>query len=196
MKKLRLFAVIFAIGVVIFGSFSNNVVVRLGAATVIAIFVLKGFHILYRHIFIYPTLQVYNIFVSHSWSYSDAYRNLVALLRKDNSARFIDHSVPKESPIHNAPNSKELYQAIKEKMTPCQVVIVLVGVYASYSTWINNEVYIAKREFVPPKPILAVTPRGARRISDQVSQHADMVVKWNTKSVTDAIRYLVNQRTK
>jgi len=91
-----------------------------------------------------PELKTYNIFLSHSWSYSDAYEKLIRLLKQAPYFYFKDYSVPKDDPIHNAPNSQELYEAIKTKMAPCHVILVMAGVYATYSTWIKREIKIAK----------------------------------------------------
>lgn len=44
--------------------------------------------------------KTYNIFISHSWTYSDAYEKLISLLSNDDSFFFKDFSVPKDDPIH------------------------------------------------------------------------------------------------
>jgi len=132
--------------------------------------------------------KTYNIFVSHSWSYGDAYEKLIALLEARPYFYYKDYSVPKDDPIHNAPNSTALYQAIKKQMSPCHVVIIMAGKYATYSTWIKKEIQMATTEFVSPKPILAVTPWGAQQISGVVRENADKVVGWNTESIVSGIR--------
>ena len=132
--------------------------------------------------------KTYNIFISHSWSYSDAYEKLRALLEKRPYFSFRDYSVPKDDPIHDAPNSQALYDAIKRQMTPCHVVLVMAGVYATYSTWIRKEIKIAKTEFQNPKPVIAVKPWAQTSISQFVRDHADEIVAWNTDSIVDAIR--------
>ena len=133
-------------------------------------------------------MKTYNIFISHSWSYSDAYGKLIALLKKRPYFSFKDYSVPRDDPIHNAPNSRELYEAIKRQMAPCHVVLILSGVYATYSTWIKKEIRIAKTEFQYPKPIIAIKPRAQTNISRIVAENADEIVGWNTDSIVDAIR--------
>ena len=132
----------------------------------------------------------YNLFISHSWSYSDIYDQLIALL--DNKAYFSyrNYSVPKDDPIHSAPNSAALSQAIRNQMGPCHVVVILAGVFATYSSWINKEVDIALNGFASPKPILAIRPWGNLNVSTVVSNAADEMVGWNTDSVVGAIRRL------
>jgi len=73
-------------------------------------------------------------------------------------------------------------------MTPCHVVLILAGVYATYSTWINREIYIAKKEFQYPKPIIAIKPWAQTNISQIVAENADEIVGWNTDSIVNAIR--------
>ena len=104
--------------------------------------------------------KTYNLFISHSWAYSNAYEGLIDLLEKDFSFSYKNYSVPKDDPIHNAGTDKELYEAIKEQIAHASVVIILAGVYSSYSKWINKEIQIAQTEFTTPKKIIAVQPWG------------------------------------
>ncbi|NKQ38793.1 MAG: molecular chaperone Tir [Methanosarcinales archaeon] len=133
-------------------------------------------------------MKTYNIFISHSWNYSDTYKKLRTLLKKKKYFSFKDYSVPRDDPIHNAPNSNELYEAIKRQISPCHVVLIPAGVYVTYSTWINNEIHIAKNEFQGPKPIIAIRPWAQTNISTVVKENADEIVGWNTDSVVGAIR--------
>ena len=135
-------------------------------------------------------INTYNLFISHSWSYGDAYERLIDLLNKKLYFSFADYSVPKDDPIHNAPTSTALYEAIKNHVRPCHVVIIMAGVYATYSPWINNEIKIAKNEFLHPKPIIAVRPWGNTNVSTVVTRNADKLVGWNTDSIVSAIREL------
>jgi hypothetical protein len=132
--------------------------------------------------------MVYNLFISHSWSYSDQYERLEKLLREYPYFQYKDFSVPKDDPIHNAPNERLLTEAIQRQMRPTSAVLILAGVYGSYSKWINIEIELAKKGFVSPKPVIAIQPWGAERTSVVVRDAADEVVGWNAKSVVEAIR--------
>lgn len=130
--------------------------------------------------------MIYNLFISHSWSYSDAYEGLVNLLDKAACDGFYykNYSVPKDDPIHNANNDRQLKEAIRNQMKPASCVLILAGVYATYSKWINIEIELAKEM---GKKIIAVSPWGAERISDVVRINSDAVVAWNTKSIINEI---------
>ena len=134
--------------------------------------------------------RTHNIFISHSWAYSDAYDKLIKMLNSRPYFFFINYSVPQNSPIHNASNDRQLYKAIKNKIAPCSVVIIMAGVYGTYSKWINKEIKIAKSEFSSPKPIIAIEPWGSRRTSSVVKRNADKIVKWQSASIVTAIRDL------
>ncbi len=136
-------------------------------------------------------LRKVNLFISHSWSYGDAYERLESLLRNRPYFDFKNYSIPKDNPIHNAPTSPDLYQAIKRQMAPCSVIIIMAGKYATYSDWILKEIKIAKTEFATPKPIVAVTPWGAQQISTIVRDSANSIAKWNTDSIVECIRDLI-----
>ena len=131
-----------------------------------------------------------NLFISHSWAYGDAYDRLVEMLNKAPGFYWQDHSVPKNDPIHNARNDYQLQQAIQRAMAPASVVLVLAGVYATYSQWINIEVALAHRGFQYRKPVIAIEPWGSERTSAFVKDNADRVVAWNTNSIVGAIREL------
>ena len=135
-------------------------------------------------------MRTHNLFISHSWSYSENYERLVALLKKRSYFRFKDYSVPRNDPIHNAPTDRALRSAIRNQMQPCGVVLVLAGVYATYSKWIDIEIDLAESGFQNPKPIVAVEPWGSKKTSRRVKDAADEVVKWNTESIVSAIREL------
>ncbi len=134
-------------------------------------------------------MRHYNIFISHSWAYGDAYEKLVKMLNADPRFNFRNYSVPKNDPIHNAPSSAALSRAIQEQMRFCDVIIILAGVYSTYSTWINKEIAIAQG-FTNPKPILAIEPWASERTSLTVKKYADKIVKWNTSSIVSGIREL------
>jgi hypothetical protein len=130
----------------------------------------------------------YNIFISHSWAYGDAHDRLVELLNARGYFSFRNYSVPKDDPISDAPNEQALYNAIYNQMRPASVVLIMAGVYATHSKWINKEVDIAKRQFTTPKPIVAVKPWAQTNVSSVVRDNADELVAWNTESVVAAIR--------
>ncbi|WP_044783216.1 TIR domain-containing protein [Bacillus thuringiensis] len=130
----------------------------------------------------------HNLFISHSWAYTDAYEKLIKLLEKDEDFSYKNYSVPKDDPIHNASNDKELYDAIKRQMSSSHVVIILAGVYSTYSKWINKEIEIAKVGFSKPKRIIAIEPWASEKTSKVVKDNADIIVKWNSKSLIKAIK--------
>lgn len=134
-------------------------------------------------------MRQYSIFISHSWAYVDAYDKLVKMFDNDPRFNYKNYSVPKDDPVHNAPTTKLLADAIKKQMTFCDVVIILAGVYSTYSKWINEEISIAQG-FLTPKPILAIEPWDSERTSKVVKDNADKIVKWNTSSIVAGVREL------
>ncbi|MBQ3525104.1 MAG: TIR domain-containing protein [Akkermansia sp.] len=125
----------------------------------------------------------YHLFISHSWNYTDAYEKLIALLDKTGLV-YSDYSVPKEDPVHTNGTDKELKDAIRRQMAPCNCILVLAGVYATYSKWINKEIEIAKSM---KKKIIAIEPFGSERTSRFVKENADIIVKWRGESIKNAI---------
>ena len=135
-------------------------------------------------------MKTYNLFISHSWSYSDAYDALVKLLRQARYFEFSNYSVPRNDPIHGKGTDAQLRAAIRNKMAPCSVVLMLAGVYATYSKWINTEIALAQDGFTTAKSIVAIEPWASERTSVTVKEASDRIVKWNTNSIVAAIREL------
>lgn len=134
-------------------------------------------------------LNPYNLFISHSWAYTDSYEKFLKLL--DNSSYFTyrNFSIPKEDPVHTESNLV-LKSAIENKIQRVHAVIILAGVYSTYSKWINIEIEVAQKSFSNKKPIIAVEPWGSERTSTTVKNAADRIVKWNTESIISAIKTL------
>ena len=135
-------------------------------------------------------MKTYNLFISHSWDYGSQYENLINLLNKRRYFFYSDYSVPKNDPLHTRGTDQALYNAIKNQIMPSSVVLILAGVYASYSKWIDKEIQIAQTEFWTPKPILAIEPWGSQNTSVKVKEAADKIVGWNTENIVSAIREL------
>ena len=130
-------------------------------------------------------MQTYHLFISHSWNYSDAHDNLVRLLNAKPGFTFKNFSVPPDNPIIGAKTDKQLEEAIENKIRLCSAVLIMAGMYSTYSKWINKEIEIARRM---GKVIIAIKPFGAERISTVVRRAAHAECVWNTNSIISAIR--------
>ena len=131
-------------------------------------------------------VKSYRLFVSHSWKYGDAYEKMIQFF-EEQGLDYYDHSVPQDDPVHTNGTDKQLKEAIEAKIKGTSCVIILAGVYATYSKWINKEIAIAKEY---GKPIIAVEPWASEKTSKIVKDNADKIVKWQGKSIVDAIKEL------
>ncbi|MFH2117297.1 MAG: TIR domain-containing protein [Bacillota bacterium] len=131
-----------------------------------------------------------NLFISHSWNYSDAYEKLCLLLDKANYFKYKNYSIPKDDPFIILAKTETRYRIalkskIKDQMKYASVVLIMAGVYASYSDSINLEIEVALEL---EKPILAIEPWGSEKTSKIVKEKATKIVSWSTSSIVDAIR--------
>lgn len=129
-------------------------------------------------------MKKYNIFISHSWAYSDAYDRIIKLL-DEQGLNYKNHSVPKNDPLHTRGTDKELERAIRNQMSGTHCVLIMAGVYSTYSKWINKEIAIAVEM---GKPIIAIKPWSQTNLSSVVQKYATVIVGWNGKSIADAIK--------
>lgn len=80
---------------------------------------------------------------------------------------------------------KRIERKLRNRISLCSCVIILSGMYVSYSEWIDYEIDTA---ISLGKPIIGVKPRGQERIPSKVSNNADVMVGWNSSSVVQAVR--------
>ena len=135
-------------------------------------------------------IRIYHLFISHSWNYSDKYDRLIEMLETRPKFKFKNYSVPRDDPVHDADDDDALREAIRNQMSPCSAILILAGVYATYSKWINEEIDLAQNAFTNPKPIIAIRQWAAQRTSQVVTSAADEIVGWNTESVVKAVHKL------
>lgn len=136
-------------------------------------------------------MKTYNIFISHAWKYSEHYYKVVDWLNEaQNEGEFNwkNYSVPEHDPLID-PNTtvgkNKLKQSLDGQIKPASIVIILAGMYASHSEWIDYEIDTAVEY---GKYIIGVKPWGQERIPSKVSSNADTMVGWNKSSIVKAIK--------
>lgn len=127
---------------------------------------------------------MYHIFISHAWDYNTQYNTLIQWINDDNSLLYANYSVPMEKPI-DTNIKRELKQKLTEKIARSNVVIIISGMYATYSEWIDYEIDEAVRM---RKYIIGVRPWGQERIPVKIQNNANIMVGWNSSSVINAIK--------
>jgi len=136
-----------------------------------------------------------NVFISHSWAYSEHYDRLAEWIFGEvwsvgtQRVHFFDTSVPRDNPIHYAPSDAALKNAIYARLQSSHVVVIPTGMYASYSKWIGKEIEGAK---LYNRPIVAVDPWAQERTSSVVAEAAKETVGWNKQSIINAVWRLGN----
>lgn len=131
-----------------------------------------------------PSLRDYHILISYSWDYSSEYQKITEWLNDAKNFKWTNYSVPITKPL-DVNGKKELKEKLYNRISNCSCIIILSGMYVSYSEWIDYEIDMAiKLE----KPIIGVKPRGQERIPAKVSNSADVMVGWNSSSVVEAVR--------
>ena len=133
-----------------------------------------------------PELKSRMIFISHAWRHSTHYDKIVEWF--DDAAYFSwkNCSVPSDNALPDK-TSKGLSQGMTRQINPSQIVIILGGMYAAHSAWIDYEIREAKRL---EKPIVGVKPWGQERIPEIVKEASWCEpVGWNSASVVSAVRH-------
>lgn len=128
-----------------------------------------------------PGLRTYKLFISHSWSYNDAYYRLVEYLNDAPNFDWQNLSVPEHDPVSDA----DLRRQLRKQIKPASVVLILAGMYANHSNAIQLEINLAESY---NKPVVGIRPWGNKRTPRAVRRAANKMVGWNTTSIVDAVR--------
>ncbi|CAA0148364.1 conserved hypothetical protein [Tenacibaculum maritimum] len=135
-----------------------------------------------------PNLKTYDLFLSHAWKYNSDYYRLEGMLKNAPLFTWRNYSVPVHNPLidPNTPVGKRfLTNELDQQVRPVNCVIILAGMYAAYSEWIEKEINIANSY---NKPIIGVKPWGQERVPLIVQNNAREMVGWNTNTIVSAIR--------
>lgn len=132
-----------------------------------------------------PYLKERMIFISHAWSYDEHYETLVKWFNAEPNFVWKNCSVPSYDALPDK-TSRGLSDGMTRQIRPAQVVILLGGMYAAHSDWIDYEISEAQRM---EKTIVGVVPWGQQRVPVNV-QNASVcpLVGWNSASVIAAVR--------
>lgn len=130
----------------------------------------------------------YHLFISHAWRYGDDYDRLCHLLNNASGFRWLNWSAPEDKPAippwMTVPNDVVLRE-IANKIGMADCVLVIAGMYATYSDWIQAEMDLAHSM---GKPLVGIKPWGSERMPRAVYERTIEDVGWNTDSIVEAIR--------
>lgn len=129
-------------------------------------------------------MKQYHIFISHAWDYNNQYNTIQRWLNDATYFTWTDYSVPITKPLHVS-GKNDLKQRLENRIAMSSCMIVISGMYATYSEWIDYEIDIAVKY---KKPIIGIRPRNQQRVPIKIQQNATTLVGWNSASVISAIR--------
>ena len=135
-------------------------------------------------------MATYNIFISHAWKYDDAYNKVVTWLNEAQEKGLLcwkNYSVPQHDPLikpDEEAGKNKLKEMLKNQISPASKVIVISGMYAAYSEWIDFEIDTSVSY---GKYMIGLRPWGQERIPKKIQDNADVMVGWNKKSLVEAI---------
>jgi len=131
-----------------------------------------------------PGLRTRNLFISHAWGYYDQYWTVVGWFNDAHNFSWRNYSVPSHNSCDET-TTAGLERCLTRQMSPAQGIIILAGMYAAHSSWIEYEIEEAQRM---GKTIIGVRPWGQERTPIVVQNAAITMVNWNSASVVQAVR--------
>lgn len=130
------------------------------------------------------TVKTRMLFISHAWSYEEHYNKVVEWFNDAAYFSWKNSSVPSSVALPDK-TTKGLKEGLTRQINPAQGVIILAGMYAAHSDWIDYEIQEAVRL---NKIIIGVRPWGAAKIPIIVQNAATEMVNWNSASIIQAVR--------
>ena len=133
----------------------------------------------------------YTLFISHAWKYHEDYYTVEDWLKaaKENKELiYKNYSVPKHDPLidpESTVGKAQLKKMLKSQIRPSSAVIIISGMYANYSEWIDFEIETA---ISMGKYIIGLKPWGQKHIPAKIQDNADVMVGWNSESLIKAIK--------
>lgn len=132
-----------------------------------------------------PVLKTRMIFISHAWAYNDDYYTIEKWFNEEPNFVWKNCSVPSHDALPDK-TTKGLCAGMTRQISPAQVVLVLGGMYAANSGWIEYKIQEALRM---EKTIIGIRPRGQQRIPQLVTDASVCdLVGWNRYSIIQAVR--------
>lgn len=131
-----------------------------------------------------PELKSRMLFISHAWKYDDAYLTLVKWFNETPNFLWKNCSIPSTDALKEK-TTKGLCEGITRQINPAQGVLLIAGMYAAHSGWIDYEIGEAKRL---GKTIIGIKPWGQERMPIKVQEASDIIVGWQSASIIHAIR--------
>ena len=92
-----------------------------------------------------PLLKNRILFISHAWSYNEHYWTLVNWFNEEPNFSWSNCSVPSHDSLPDK-TSAGLSAGMRRQIAPAQAVLVLGGMYAAHSKWIDYEIEMAWNE--------------------------------------------------
>jgi hypothetical protein len=131
-----------------------------------------------------PYLRLYDLFISHAWTYNAEYYSLVNKLDEHPNFKWRNYSVPEHDPLA-ARSTRSLAEALDRQVRPVHCVLIISGMYVSHRDWIQQEIDMACNY---GKPIVGILPWGSQRVPSAVARAAKEIVGWRIDSIVSAIR--------
>lgn len=131
-----------------------------------------------------PNLKTRMLFISHAWKYDDAYLTLVKWFNEEPNFSWKNCSIPSTDALLEK-TTKGLCEGITRQINPAQGVLLIAGMYAAHSGWIDYEIGEAKRL---GKTVIGIKPWGQERMPVKVQEASHIIVNWQRLSIIDAIR--------
>jgi hypothetical protein len=124
------------------------------------------------------------VFVTHTFGPHPDYFRVFEYL--ESAPNFFYVNCSSVEAIPGAGGKEAVKDALREQIKPCEVVVVLGGMYLEHRDWLTYQMDAAQAF---DKPLVAMEPFGGiEDLAPAIAERADEVVGWNDRLIVDALR--------
>ena len=124
------------------------------------------------------------VFATHAWERDDDdYLRLFEYLESTTNFYYRNVCDPGKAP--HGESVADRRTRVVDGMREAEVLVVLAGQYEQHRDWVDFEITAAKAHDIP---IIVVEPFGPHELQNDLKEHADAIVGWNSRTIEDAIR--------
>ncbi|HSO26287.1 MAG TPA: TIR domain-containing protein [Methanobacteriaceae archaeon] len=131
-------------------------------------------------------LKTYQLFITRVSETDEEYGRFTGRLNDTYDFNYENHS---NNVLSGKSDKEELKNALKDTINKVEMVIILAGLYPTYSNMIMAVLELAQ---ALEKPVLLIRPYGMEDVPKELEEASNGVIGWSASCIAGAIKGVLN----
>jgi hypothetical protein len=131
-------------------------------------------------------LKTYQLFITRVAETGEEYERFIGRLEDAHDFNYENHS---DNVLSGKSNKEELKNALKDTISDVEMVIILAGLYPTYSNMIWAVIELSHEL---KKPVLLIRPYGMEDVPAELENASKGVIGWSASCIAGAIKGILN----